>query len=278
MKQLKSLWIHLTWLSIDVVLGAIAGLLFFFKLFRVNLDPNIFLLLGLAVWAIYTADHLLDARNAKELITSRHKFHQKFQSVLLIALGLVVAFGLVYAYLVLGWSREFYLSLIFGATIFLTMVSLRKAGRLAGILKEISTSIFYVLGVAWIPLLRADSLDITWQSLTLLLFYILLAFLNLLMLSFLDRKEDQVQGFVSAASIVEPDKLILGIRRLSFLIIFGSFASFILFSSFYRPYACLILMMTFMHFFSFFNPKLSAHTKRIRTEASFFLPFLLLAL
>jgi hypothetical protein len=278
MKMLKTIWKYVSLSSLDVVFGAMAGMLFFSKLLRVDNSPELYLLLGMAVWCIYTGDHLLDARQADRVVSPRLQFHRKYQAILSLVLLLLVSMGLIGAYSVFGMERELLLSVALGSFILLTMVLLRKAGQSAGFLKELSTAVFYVLGIAWIPLLRMDIIEFTWKIPAFLLFYILLALLNLLMLSVLDRREDLAQGFSSAASFLNPIKLSGAIRRLNFILIFLCLAGFIFLNSFFRPYSCILLVMALIHYLSFFNVRISPDIKRKRMEASFLLPWLLLVL
>ena len=79
----------LSWLSLDVVFGAMATLYFFQELLHVHLDWPAYGLLALAVWCIYTGDHLVDARKSKGPLSPRRAFHLQYQSLL--AVGIVLA-------------------------------------------------------------------------------------------------------------------------------------------------------------------------------------------
>lgn len=275
---LQSVYRVFSRLSLDVVGGAVAGLLFFSRLFQTEMNPLVYQLLGMAVWCIYTLDHVLDSRKLNLPVSSRFAFYQKYGGILLLFVAPSALFGLSLAYWVFGLGNELYFSIGLGGIILLTMLLLRKAGKSAGLIKEFSTAVFYVLGVAWLPLLRLEEIDLTWQNLVFIPIYIGLAFLNLLMFSFLDRKEDQIHGFASVAMKVEPLRLLVWIRRLAFLLIFLSLAGFIFLTSFYRPFACALLLMILVHYLTFFNAGISKDAKRGRMEASFMLPGLLLFL
>lgn len=273
---LEKIYLRLSWLSIDVVLGALAGLVFFFKLLRVELEWQVFLLLGLAVWSIYTADHLLDSRQKSgENLSPRHLFHKKYKNSLWIALGLVIICGLSLAYSTFGLCRELVWSLILGLLISGSMLLIRFAGRSMAWAKEFSVALFYVLGIAWIPMLRVNVLDLSWEIVLFLGSYCLLALINLLILSQLDRKQDQLSGFYSAAFLFPPVKFIELIRRLCFLSFLMGLMCFILFPSFYRPFACILIVIALVHYLAFFNHKLTPEQVRMRTEAAFILPFVL---
>jgi 4-hydroxybenzoate polyprenyltransferase len=153
---------------------------------------------------------------------------------------------------------------------------IRKIGP--GWMKEFSIAVFYVIGIVWLPLLRADAVDITWPTLLYVPGYTLLAFLNLLMLSFLDREEDRKSGFFSVASTLPTQKIIQLIRQLAFALIFLSLAGFILLPSFFRPFSCLVLLMALVHYLTFFQRGLTAPQKRQRMEWAFSIPWLLLIL
>jgi len=266
---------YISWLSIDVVFGAMAGLLFFSRLFRVEVGLTIYFLLGSAVWCIYTLDHILDAKSGVSPLMDRYVFHQKNRTVLIVCVLAVSILGQGLAFLTFGLGKELFWSVGLGGLILATMFLIRKAGKSAGLLKEISTGILYVLGIAWIPLLRIDSMDLSYVLVGFLLGYSLLAVINLLMLAALDAKEDQIQEFPSAATILPIVQLVEVIRRLNFLLIFASLAGFIFLSSLYRPFACVILLMGLVHYLTFFQAGLSSEQKRMRMEASFMLPVLL---
>ncbi|MDF2158794.1 hypothetical protein [Algoriphagus sp. CAU 1675] len=279
MHFLKEFYLRLTWLSIDVVLGAMGGMLFFSKLLRVDLVWEIYALLGLTVWSIYTADHLLDSRRKAEFdLSPRHQFHARNQTLLVFALAIVVLLGLAGAYFVFGLGAELSWSLVLGVLIAGSMGLIRLAGNAVNGLKEISTALFYCLGIAWIPILRADPLDMNWIFWAFFAGFSGLAFLNLLMLSFLDRKQDLALGFSSAARLFSEVGLLNLIRRMAFLLIFLGLFGFIFLPSLYKFQACLLLIMCLIHYLSFFNSKLTADEVRMRTEAAFMLPWFLVLL
>ncbi len=275
---LQRVFRYFSLLSIDVVFGSVAGLLFFSRLFHTEMNPLVHLLLGMAVWCIYTLDHVLDSRQLTTPVSPRFVFYQNYRDILMLFVVPITILGVSLAYRVLGLGREMYFSLGFGTIILLTMLLLRKSGKSAAGIKEFSTAVFYVLGIAWLPLLRLEGIDLTWQNLVFIPAYIGLAFLNLLMFSFLDREEDKIHGFASVALKIEPVKLLLGIRRLAFLLIFISLAGFIFLPSFYRPFACVLLLIVLVHYLTFFNAGISKDAKRGWMEASFMLPGLLLFL
>ncbi len=260
----------------DVVLGAMAGMLFFQKLLQIQLFWQAYGLLALAVWSIYTLDHLLDVREDSPHFSSRRKFHFRHRKMLMLFLGLAVLIGLVGAFWWFGWGKELQLTLILALMILGSNLMIRKIGT--GWLKELSIAVFYVVGIFWLPVLRASEMDVSWIDLLFLPAYILLAFLNLLMLSQLDQLEDESAGYFSATRTLTPALLLTIIRKIAFALIFLSMAGFILLPSFYRPFSCILLVMALVHYLVFFNPNLDFEEKRKRMEAVFLLPWLLVFL
>jgi hypothetical protein len=276
MKLLKVFSRYISWLSIDVSIGAMAGMLFFERLLLSSLQWPVYLLLAMAVWSIYTLDHLMDVRQQNPPLSPRRAFHHSNRKPLAFFLGLTIMLGLVGAYRWFGWGRELQLTFALGVLIVGSKLLVGKGGP--GWMKELSIALFYVLGIVWLPVLRADHADLVWQAMLFLPIYIGVAFMNLLMLSFLDQDEDRMAGFFSAASTLSPTLLILWIRRLAFALILGCLMAFILLPSFYRPFACILLLMGLFHYVVFFHPNLSPEQKRVQMEASFTLPLVLFLL
>jgi hypothetical protein len=267
---------YLSWLSIDVVVGSMAGMYFFMELFYTHLEWPAFVLLGLAVWSIYTFDHLMDVQQSQTALPSRRYFHHTIQKSLWVILGATSIIGFIGAYFWFGWGKELQLTLILALMILGSRVLIRKIGP--AWMKELSIALFYVIGISWLPILRAESVDITLLPLLFMPVYILLAFLNLLMLSFLDRDEDAKSGYFSIASTMPAQGILLLIRRLSFGLIFLSLAAFILLPSFYRPFSCVVLLIILVHYLAFFGANLNPIQKRQRMEIAFWIPWVLLLL
>lgn len=274
MRLIQHFFTLFSWLSLDVVIGAMASLYFFQELLHVSLDWPAYVLLGLAVWTIYTLDHLLDARKIANTSSPRRAFHRRYQVVLGVGILIAVGSGLAGAFYWMGWGKEFQLTLILAFSMFGCRWAIQKFGPV--LLKEVSIALFYVVGTIWLPLLRAEAADLNWAVLIFALLFFVLALLNLWMLSFLDREEDRQDGFLSIAQVYPSLQLIQWIRSLSFLGIFATLAVFILLPSFYRPFSCLLLLLLLVHYLTFFQTRLSSAQKRQRMELAFWIPWLLL--
>lgn len=279
MQFIFKIYQRLTWLSLDVVFGAIAGMLFFERLLRVDLDWQEYALLGLAVWCIYTADHLMDARKlASGHVEDRHHFHLIYQKPLLAMLGIVGAVGLVWAILFFGFSQKLFFGAGLGMLILGIMLGVRKLASKQVRLKELSSAVFYVVGIAWLPWYQTPEIDYTWTALGLTILYMGLAYLNLIMLSSLDTESDKEAGFSSIATIIPPEKLFPRIRQLAILLIVFSLIGLLLVESFYRIYPSLLLIMLLFHYLNFFKSGLRPEQIRMRMEIAFLTPALLLLL
>ena len=211
---------------------------------------------------------------AKEVVPHGESFFK--QNMLVLSLGILVAViaGLAGAFYWLGWGKEIQLTLVLIVAMGGCRWAIQKLGPV--VLKEGSIALFYVVGSLWLPILRSEAQDLSWQVLAFVLVFFGLALLNLWMLSFLDREEDRQDGFISIAILLPPIQMTQWIRKLAFLGIFGTMASFILLPSFYRPFSCVLLLMFLVHYLTFFQSQLPVTQKRQRMEISFWIPWLLL--
>lgn len=278
MQKVKDFYLWFTWLSGDVLIGAMSGMLFFSKLLRVEISWELYGLLGIVVWCIYTFDHLVDSRKiSSDSPLDRHVVHQIYSKSLWWMLGGIAGMGLVWAVILFGIGPEFqvWAGLIF--FILGIMYWIRKLGKSLIWIKELSVAVFYVAGISWYSWFHFSSVDFRWELVALTLIYLLLAFLNLLMLSSLDSIKDKKSGFESFATLISPAKLIPIIRKLGLSVMLMSFFGFILFFSFFRIFSCVLLLIGLVHYLSFFNSSLRIETIRMRMEAAFWLPLILLA-
>ncbi len=112
----KPWWLYLNLLSLDAPLVALIWLHIFASTWRLGYHPaESYIALGIAVWAIYVGDRLLDISlygDSKERLEPRHHFHQKHRKWLRLLVGALVLFAIflvltkmpiaIYTYLLLG--------------------------------------------------------------------------------------------------------------------------------------------------------------------------------
>ncbi|WP_092894829.1 hypothetical protein [Algoriphagus aquimarinus] len=277
MQFLFKFYQRITWLSIDVVLGTMAGMLFFSRALRTELAWQEYALLGMAVWCIYTADHLMDARKLTvDHAEDRHHFHLIYRKPLLVLLALVGAVGLFWAIVFFGFSNELFFGAGLGLVILGIMLAVRKLGAKQVRLKELSSAIFYVVGISWLPWYETVEIDYTWTAFALTILYMGLAYLNLIMLSSLDSESDKEAGFSSIATIIPQEKLDPRIRQLAIGLILVALIGLVLVNSLYRIFPSLVLIMLLLHYLSFFKSGLRPEQIRMRMEIVFLIPALLL--
>lgn len=189
---------YLQWLSVDVAAGALAGGCMAQGVCGVAVHGSWYVVLPMAVWVVYTLDHLLDARRlGARASTPRHRFHHvHFTTIAAVAAGVgVLTFGLA----VWGMGLP---GLAFGACMAaLTgghLLLVRWAGsRVAPwLLKELGVALVYVLGIWGWPLwLSHDRL--TPALLLPVVQYLALALANLLTFSWFERESDAADGQTS---------------------------------------------------------------------------------
>ena len=277
MHLLATFYQRITWLSLDVVLGAMAGMLFFSRLLRVPLFWEAYVLLGMAVWCIYTADHLLDARKLPVGSSEdRHHFHRNHFNALVISLFIVGDLGFYGAIVYFGIGPELFLGVGLGILILGIMLMIRKFVAKNVWLKELSSAVFYVIGIAWLPWYQVDPIEYSWTALLLTMVYMGLAYLNLMMLSSLDSDKDKEYGFNSISTLLSPGKHLRIIQQLAMLLITISILSLVLLNSLQRIFPAILLVMLFIHYLSFFKSNLSSGQIRMRMEAAFLVPAILL--
>lgn len=228
-------------LSLDIVFGAGAMLYFFAYSQAVYPSFYYYFSLGMAVWLIYTLDHLLDAYRIPHVAhTPRHRFHQKY----FYPLGAIWGVGFIAALL----ATFHYLSpntLYYGIGVSL-LVALHFALGLVEQLqnalffqKETRIALVYTLGVSVAPFsLGGFVLDTQWLLLGGQVF--LLALVNLLIISWYELESDEQDQHVSMVRSLGKKKikkimqgLLVGQATLALLSIFilderGKIASFIL--------------------------------------------------
>lgn len=278
MKQVKFFLLLINLLSLDVVVGACAGMYFFSDLLDVNSPFLTYVLLGLAVWGIYTFDHLLDAKLTRsKAISKRHRFHQEHFKTIIIIWLLLVFFGL--SILILSPQNQFIVlpGLVLAFLMICWMGLVRWIGEKASWLKEISTAVFYVCGIVLVPVLLAPSEFLDHVFFLFFGAYSLLAWINLLILSFLDREGDRIDGYGSVLVILSKKQLSHLIWILGFFL--SGFLILLLFwiPSFYKIHSSLLLIMVLFHLLQFSSKNQNDKDSiRQKLEASFILPMILL--
>lgn len=183
-------------LSIDVSLGAVICALFFSNVLQADVRPAAFIALGITVWIIYTADHLLDAVKLKgPASTDRHRFHQRNFGVmvffLLLAFTAVIVCIFYMRPLVLGAG------ILIGALVCVYLVINRKLG----FMKESAGAVFYTTGIV-MPAVILSHAQVTLPHALLILQFLVTAWINMLLFSLFDTENDEADNRISFSTVL----------------------------------------------------------------------------
>lgn len=194
--QVSRLYYFIHVLSIDVAVGAVIGALFFANLFQVTLYTQGLVVLGLTVWAIYTADHLLDAwRLAGAATSQRHRFYQEHFGGLLSALA-----GAVVTIVILLPSIRTPLivnGIYFSMAVLVYLVVSHKLLYL----KELAAGVLYSGGVC-LPALSLSSGPIDLARGLVVIQFLLVVWMNLLLFAWMDYDTDRADRQPSLVTLI----------------------------------------------------------------------------
>jgi hypothetical protein len=188
MTQLLRFYQRLNILSIDVALGAVCSSVWLANFFQAQLRIYAYCALGLTVWIIYTADHLLDAKRIGHRASSeRHQFHQHNFQVLLVAFifATMADLGMVFFVRPTVLYSGLFLSMIIAIYLLFN--------RWLGSLKECLVALLYCGGVL-LPIVSIAGLQVVYQNKILLLNFFITALLNIILFSWFDRERDKADN------------------------------------------------------------------------------------
>ena len=219
--MIKELLSYFRLLSLDVVLGACVSTLFIAKYFNIDLPNIVVAVLGLAVWIIYTFDHLLDGTKSSDTpLTQRHQFHQTHRRPIFIILVLMMVVGLV---LVFQLPVQIIINgITLSSGVVLYFVGLKLIGGRPSVYKEPLVALAYTIGVFLGPVSLMKTID--YDSLMVLFaIYALMAFVNLLMFSVYELKIDECDKHTSIVRYVGKRKAtyLINVCFILLLLLFG---------------------------------------------------------
>lgn len=235
-------------LSIDVALGAVSCSVWLAQTFQVSVPFQSYLLLGITVWIIYTADHLLDAKRLKQSAsTKRHSFHQQNFLVLFAFMCLAAAVN--------GVLLVYTPAVIFNGFILIGVILLYLLfNHWVGFWKELLIAILYTGGVL-LPVVSFKEMEIPVESLFFIICLFITVLINVLLFSWFDYPFDSavknpsvtvslgrkkvkailvilflVQGLIFLFSVLTVDtRILLSVMNGALLLIF-------LFPDFFEPH------------------------------------------
>ena len=217
MGKLYWLYRQINLLSLDITAGVVICALFFAGIFQVHIRPQGLISLGLTVWIIYTADHLLDARKIKYIAaTERHRFHQNNFTPLAILLGAGILINLILVLFIREEVFQWGLFLISAVLLYLLLQKYLK------FFKELFAALLYSSGVM-LPSLAVASLPINQGEITIMIQFFLTAWFNLVLFSWFDEErdiQDKHHSFVTTIGKEATRKILFGIFFMNMLLTF----------------------------------------------------------
>jgi 4-hydroxybenzoate polyprenyltransferase len=267
MSALLRAYRYINILSIDTALGAVVCAMFFAKLISANVWIYGKIALGLSVWIIYTADHLMDARKVKgEASSERHRFHQRHFRVLLIFMIVAIVIDLV----VVSFMRRSLLE--YGIALSVVVALYLLISRYLKMLKEVFIAFIYTVGVMLPALGDREHLMDQWALLIMFNFF-LIAVANLLVFSWFDVQKDRTDGHPSFVTFYG--------RQKTRVIVYGLFCALVAISIYIAmfrtyelfPVLILFIMMSILLLILRFDTYMAKEDRfRFAGDAVFFLP------
>lgn len=184
-------------LSLDVAAGGAGGLALASAATGAAPPWPVWLLLPSAIWVVYTADHLADARRAGHRAAAfRHRFHAQNARLLGLVAAVVAAAGSVAAVALLPGALVVAGTLVAaGAAMHLAIA--QRPTLAARFPKEVSAAAVYTAGVWCAPVLSAPARG-PWTGPAIALFFVA-ALANLLLNGLIEADQDARDGSPSWA-------------------------------------------------------------------------------
>jgi 4-hydroxybenzoate polyprenyltransferase len=140
-------------LSLDILIGALAVGLFAIRIFNVRANPVWWGVLPLAVWTVYTLDHLIDGYKRKgESTIYRHYFHYKNRNILIPSIAVSSTVAVVLSFLFFEKQILVYGSFLSGfVVLYFLLVYFHEKLKIKYIHKEVFIAFVYVTGIVLAP-------------------------------------------------------------------------------------------------------------------------------
>lgn len=187
--KLKNLIYFLHWGSFDICLGVISLMLPLY--FQISIKPTLawFFILPSSVWLVYFFDHWLDAIKNKSIISERHAFVQKHQSVFKIFALLIIV---VNAFLVINYFSVYHLIKSVWIISICLIYFLLNYFNIKWFIKEFFAAIIYAGGICFYPyVVNENNLISRFFIIAFCMQLFTLAFINLLQISIRETNSDK---------------------------------------------------------------------------------------
>jgi len=194
---------YLHFLSIDIVLGALATSCFAARLFGSNPGTIWWITLALTVWLLYTADHMLDAwKHRKKIERDLHYFMMKNRKTLVWSMGVVTVVNILLIFNLLDHELMKYALFLAGLVlIFYAMRHVFRKNRILKIPGEFFVMILFMAGTWLGPAVAFEGSFEAGHGMIALIFLGVLL-MNLGVISLYDIKLDSRMGIASLANLL----------------------------------------------------------------------------
>jgi 4-hydroxybenzoate polyprenyltransferase len=212
----------LHYLSIDIVLGALASSCFAARLFATDPRWVWLITLALTVWLLYTGDHMLDAwKHRKKIERDLHYFMMKNRKSLVWSMGVIAVVDLLLIFNLLDQELMKYALFLSGLVlVFYAMRHVFRKNRILRIPGEFFILLLYMAGTWLGPVLASEITLEAGHSLVALIFTGVLL-MNLGVISLYDMNLDKRMGIASMAQL-------LGIKRSKNLVLVTAIAIYLI--------------------------------------------------
>jgi len=181
--------------SIDIVAGVLASLVFASSVMNVSLPRSHYTVLGLVVWLIYIADHLMDGAKTRGKSTSEtHNFFNSYKIpiILIFLLVVIFTFRLILYRLELN-IIEFGIAPGFAVMIYLLLNRYYEKESKWFFIKELWIAVIYTLAVWGGPVIYAGDIISPVQFIQIAAFGLVILG-NVLIYSIYEREADEIDG------------------------------------------------------------------------------------
>lgn len=274
---LNKLYFYSRVLSIDIVLGAISVSFYASHLFK-SQTPNVYwLLLPMAVWSIYTFDHITDGLSVEPPKQKpSYQFHYTYISILIPVVSIIGIATLVLSFVFFNMPI-FLIALVGGGLIgiyFFIHKTLHPKLR-NWFPKELLISTGYVIGTFGVPFLtksrEANKIDVLVP-----IAFFLLVLTNVFIYSYFEFEDDKQNGFVGLIQTIGHS---MGYKIILFLIIVTNvFCLFLLLNN--TTTSLITLLMSLSMSWIILRPKLFLNNRLYGkiADALFLLPGIIVLL
>ena len=263
--KILHIYITLNILSIDVAIGAMCSALFLGHVLDIDRSNISVVVLGIASWSVYTADHLLDVnrliKNGVGCNTPRHAFHQKHFKLLKL-IWLLISISIVPLLFMIP-KQVFFWGVVLSVMIIIYLLwnSVLSFG------KEFIITLGYFGGV----LLPLDiTMDVMLDNSYVLICFLIIVFLNVIVFSSFDAISDKLENRNSFFRMIGAKK-----ANYLYMALFGLQIglTFLKASTAQLPVMMVLLVMTTIIIgISFFRNSIGELNSRLIGEAIFLFP------